>query len=380
MKINLKRTDELVELVTAMASRDGSVAREARETFAEFMGPTLNEVINNAPTVANLFTDFRFDQDDNPSIPLDLYYDITDIDYIRIWQQSVPGGLATNEIAPATQELKLHTYTLETAVSFDRKHAAKSRLDVVGKSMARLAQEVLYDQENTSASAILGALAQAETKGKKHVERAVTSGRFLPEDYVTLDTLLKRIHTSWLNGTPVGNRRGITDMLVSPEIIAEIRRMAYNPVSTKGSPNGGAAGDGFLAPDAVRNAYWNGAGLNEFFGITLHEIAELGVGQRWNKMFEKLANGETFAKPDGTGGAAFSEANKDQILVGLDLSTESLIRPIATNNDFGTQFDLQVDDQFPVRAKKIGYFGNMEEGRIIIDDRVLVGKIVQLPY
>jgi len=375
MKINLKRTNELVELVSAMASKNGEVAREARETFAEFMGPNLNEVINNAPTVSNLFTNFEFDQDDNPSIPLDLYSDITDEDYIRVWQQSVPGGLATNEIVPANKELKLTTYTLETAVSFDRKHAAKSRLDVVGKSMARLAQEVLYDQEQTSASQLLGALAIATTKGKKHVQRADTSGRFLPEDFVTLDTLLKRIHTSWQNGTPVGDRRGITDMLVSPEIIAEIRRMAYNPITTKAAPIGGT--DAFLAPDAFRNQMWNNAGLNEFWGVTLHEIAELGVGQRWNRMFEALANGQTYAEPDGSGDAAFVDAN-EQLIIGIDLSTESLIRPIATNNDVGGQFNLQNDDQFPVRAKKIGFYGDMEEGRIILDDRVLVGKVVKL--
>lgn len=377
MKITLNRSNELVELVAAMASKDSATAMAARETFAAFMGPTLNEVIDQAPTLSNLFTNFTFNSDDNPSIPLDIYSDVTDVDYIRVWQQSVPGGLATNEVHPSNQELKLTTYQLETAISFDRKHAAKSRLDVVGRSMARLAQEVLNDQENISAGMLLAALAKAETAGKKHVERAVTSGRFLPEDFVTLDTLLKRLHTSWMGGTPVRGRRAVTDMLVSPEVIAEIRRMAYNPISTKGSPNGGTAGDGFLAPDAFRNQMWNNAGLSNFWGINLHEILELGEGQRWNKMFEKLANGETYAKPDGSGTAAFSDA-QDQIIIGLDLTTESLIRPIATNSDIGSEFNLQVDDQFPVRAKKIGFWGDMEEGRQIIDDRVLVGKIVQL--
>ena len=45
-----------------------------------------------------------------PSIPLDLYHDITDEDYIQVWSQSVPGGLPTNQVAPSQSELKFTTY------------------------------------------------------------------------------------------------------------------------------------------------------------------------------------------------------------------------------------------------------------------------------
>ena len=71
MKISLKRTPEQVELIKAMASRNRAVAYEAQVALAEFIGPVLAEVINNAPTVGNLFTTLTYDWDDNPSLPLD---------------------------------------------------------------------------------------------------------------------------------------------------------------------------------------------------------------------------------------------------------------------------------------------------------------------
>ena len=81
MKIVLKRTDEQVELIKALASKNREVAFDAQVALAEFIGPVLAEVINNAPTISNLFTSLQFNAEDNPSIPLDLYYDIFDEDY-----------------------------------------------------------------------------------------------------------------------------------------------------------------------------------------------------------------------------------------------------------------------------------------------------------
>ena len=93
MKITIKRTEEQVELLKAMASKNRDVAYEAQMALAEFIGPVLAKVINQAPTLSNLFSQFQFNADESPTIPLDLYYDITDEDYIQVWSQTVAGGL-----------------------------------------------------------------------------------------------------------------------------------------------------------------------------------------------------------------------------------------------------------------------------------------------
>ena len=378
MKITLERTPEQVELIKAMASKNRDVAYEAQTALAEFIGPVLAEVVNTAPTVSNMFTSLQFNSDESPSIPLDLYHDITDEDYIQVWSQSVPGGLPTNQVAPSQSELKFTTYTLDSALSFDKRYASRSRLDVVSKTFTRMAQEILLKQEKTSATMIMTALANAETNTEKHVIRSAQAGRFLLSDLNKLFTKAKRINTSWTGGTPAERRgRGITDLLVSPEIVEEIRGLAYNPINTKGS-NTDIAGT-----DSMRDAIFNSAGIPEFYGVSIQEYNEMGEGQKWNTSFDVAAGNTSFddfySVPKNTGnGFEFggTQNTSEQILVGVDLSRDSMIRAVATDSESGDELSLVSDDQFVTRQSKIGYYGSLEEGRMIIDDRVLLGLIV----
>lgn len=376
MKITLKRTPEQIELIKAMASKNRAVASEAQTALAEFIGPVLAEVINNAPTLSNLFTVFQFNKDDNPSIPLDLYYDISAEDYITVYSQSVAGGLPQNQVLPTVSEMKIATYSLDSALSFDKRYASKSRMDVISKTFTRMAQEILFKQEKTSANLLLAALAGATTNGKRHVQRATSNGRFLLADLNELFTLAKRINTSWLKGTPESRSgRGITDIIVSPEVVQELRSMAYNPINTKGSPAGGTPTDGIAAPDDMRTAIYNSAGIPEFYGVSIMEINELGRGQRFNTIFDNVAGATSFTNAAGGNGAAFDGA-ADEIIIGIDRGRESLIRAVATDSDTGSEFSLIADDQYSIRQNKIGYFGSLEEGRMVLDTRALVGKIV----
>jgi len=373
MKITLKRTEEQVELVKAMASRNREVAYEAQMALAEFIGPVLAEVVNQAPTLSNLFTNFQFNDMDSPSIPLDLYYDVTAPDYVKVYSTSVPGGLPTNTVTPTASEMKFTTYRLDSAVDFDKRYAAKSRLDVVGKSFTRIAQEILLRQESTSANLILGALFAASTNGVDHTQTA-NGNTLILDDFNKLLTKAKRINTAWTGGTPEGRIKGITDMIMSPEAVEGLRSMAYNPVNTRGlqttstvnipagtDANGGTTtvsnpGAGVIAAtDEMRNAIYQNAGIPEFYGISIMEINELGAGQKFTKVW------------NGLGGAG------TDLVIGLDRSRESLFRAVALDSETGSEFTLLADDQYSIRQQKIGYYGSLEEGRMILDDRVLTG-------
>ena len=392
MNITLKRTDEQVQLIKAMASKNRNVAYEAQAAAAEFIGPVLAEVINNAPALSNMFNSFSFNDDDNPSIPLDLYHDITDTDYVEIYSQNVPGGLPTNHVAPKHSELKFQTYRLETAVDFDRRYASRSRLDVVSKTFTRIAQELLQKQEITSGNLIMSVLAKANTNGKDHVIMSNTENQFLLADVNKLITHAKRINTAWNQGTPINANRGVTDLIVSPEIMGEIRAMAYNPINTRthgSSSITGVVGTGgssaghpvtgtvdnpggvIAATDSMREALYNNAGASELYGITLTELHEFGIGQRFNKIFD-AADGNV--KNFGHGGK-FADAT-DEIILGLDRSRESMMRAIAVDSETGAELRLAADDQYTVRQQKIGYYGSIEEGRMILDSRALTGIVV----
>ncbi len=384
MNITLKRTDEQVELIKAMASRNRDVAYAAQVALAEFIGPVLAEVINNAPTISNLFTPLQYNSDDNPSIPLDLYHDIFDEDYIKVYSQSVAGGLPTNYVQPTAAELKFTTYTLDSAVSFDRRYASRSRLDVVGKTFTRVAQEVLLKQERTSANLVLTAAANAATGSdtysakNRHIFRTAQANRLLLDDLNKLFTKAKRINASFVGGTPSGARRGITDLLVSPEVVESIRAMAYNPVNTV-APNGGTPHnqtDGVVLTDNVRSQIFSQSGLTEFYGVSIMEVLEMGIGKRFNTIFDTVAGTTDYLDHGSTTASSVFNGATEEVIIGLDRSRDAMVRAIAVDSDTGSEFNLVADDQFSSRQQRIGYYGALEEGRMVLDNRALVGLIM----
>ena len=380
MKITIKRTEDQLALVRAMGSNNREEAYEAQAAVADLLGPVVSEVINNAPTVGNLYTSLSYGEDDNPSLPLDLFHDITDEDYIQVYSQQVAGGLPYSQVFPAHNELKFSTYTLDSALAFDRKYVRKARLDVVSKTFTRMAQEVLLKQTKTAFNVLATALVKGQgtsaTAGSQIIG-STTENRFVLDDFNRLITKSKRINSSFNGGTPVGGvKSGITDLLVSPEMVEQLRSMAYNPVNTIDADGGTPTGnDGQVAPDVLRQELFSAAGLPSFYGINIMEINQMGIDQTFNKLFAAVVTAEGASVVGGGNTGTFAQAS-DEIVIGIDRSKDALIRPVVIGEGSPSELQVLVDDQFSVRQNKIGYYGKVEEGRICIDDRALIGLAV----
>jgi len=182
MKITLKRTPEQVELIKAMASRNKTVAYEAQVALAEFIGPVLAEVLNQAPTVSNLFQSLQFNADDNPSIPLDLYYDISDEDYVQVWSQSHAGGLPTSQVLPTASELKLATYqsavgseVAQNILSFEKTLSKAPSMESIIENPQDA--DFISSEDTNIRFAVTGALLQKVREGdsKKRKEKVFSS-------------------------------------------------------------------------------------------------------------------------------------------------------------------------------------------------------------
>jgi len=378
MKITIKRTEDQLALIRAMGSNNREEAYEAQAAVADFIGPVISEVINNAPTVGNLYNTISYGEDENPSLPLDLFHDITDENYIQVYSQQVAGGLPYSQVFPAHNELKFSTYSLDSALAFDRKYVRSARLDVVSKTFTRMAQEVMYKQTKTAFNVLATALVKGKGTNNTAGNQIIASeaaNRFVLADFNNLITKSKRINSSWSGGTPVGGvKAGISDLLVSPEMVEELRAMAYNPVNTASAPYTSSLKDSLPAPEALRQELYSAAGLPSFYGINIMEINQMGVGQLFNKLFGAIVASEGATVAAG-GGGTWATAT-DEILIGIDRSKDSLIRPTVIGEGTPSDFQVLVDDQFSVRQNKIGYYGKVEEGRICIDDRALIGLAV----
>ena len=383
MKLKLKNTPEQVELIKAMGSRNGTESREALEAFAAFVGPVVQKVLNESALSSALYTDMAYDEDDSPSIPLDLYYN-EDAGLISVWSQNVAGGMPTSTVDVPVQEMKFSTYRLDSAVSFSKKYARKSRLDVVSKAIERMTQEVLVKQERNAWSVVLKAVAEAATKNGKAasvgsagslrhlVDGAASAAAFTLADLNKLVTRMKRISQGFAGGT-AAETRGVTDIFVSPEVKAAIRAFAYNPIF----PVSGVAQSS--VPNSVREDIYRGAGTEEIYGITINELLELGLNQRYNTLFSNVFNSTATNGTDSDGyynGSGFATASQE-LIVAVDGTRDAFVRPVARQAESGGQFVVLPDDQFyAARQDKTGFYGFVEEGRVCLDARAVGGIVL----
>ena len=357
MKLKLKNTAEQIELVKAMGSRDTAVAAEANQAFAAFLGPVVAKVLMQAATASAIYTDLPYDEDDRPSIPLDLWFDGGE-GYTTTGSQNVAGGLPTSTVE-GFSEMKVATYRLDAAVSFLKRYARRGRLDVVSKAVERMANELLVKQERNAWAVALKTLAESGNV----LNTDETTVVFTLDILTRLMTQVKRINRSYAGGT-TADSYGLTDLFISPEVKAQIRSFAYNPMR---SDSNATASNNTNLPDATREEIFRAAGSAELFGVTLHELVEFGRGQKYSVLFNTLSNGSL--------GANWNVSTKE-LAVGLDLSKEAFIRPVARNSETGGTFTVLPDDQFVTRSDKTGFYGSLEEGRVCIDGRSVVGLVI----
>jgi hypothetical protein len=371
MRLKLKETLEQNQLIQAMGSKNMQVSLEAQEAFAKFIGPVIQKLLLKAGTASQIYTDAPYNGDtDNPSYPLDLYYN-EGVGLVQVWSQAYAGGLPTSELSGGS-ELKISTYRLDSAVSFNKRYARKSRLDIVAKAVERMAQEVLVKQEKNAWAVILKALAEATSAystqtNDKHVLAAATANTFALADLNGLLTLIKRINSAFDGGTAVEPySSGITDLYVSPEIMGQIRAFAYNPIDTS------ASNTVQNLPEGLRMDIYRNAGMASIYGINLVEMNEFGNGMKYNTLFNSFTTNQNV--PGSNSGAWQSS---DEILVGIDNSKGAFIRPVDKDAETGSTFTAEVDDQFNLkRVDKAGFYGSLEEGRVCIDARSVVGLAV----
>jgi hypothetical protein len=125
--------------------------------------------------------------------------------------------------------------------------------------------------------------------------------------------------------------------------------------------------------------------MASLYGVVLHELLELGNEQKYNKLFASIlagnhgTSGAITTIPGGGGGtfdSSTTSGHDDELIVGVDLSREAFVRPLARNAEGGSTFNVLPDDQFLVRAEKQGFYGYLEEGRVCLDARAVVGIAV----
>lgn len=371
MKITIEKTEKNTQLLKLMADKNIVKAMEAREAFAAFITTPILKVIQSEPVIGNLFTTWTYDYGTPSSIPLAPLFDIKQNDFIKVWAQSRPGGLATSSNSDVS-ELMVMTYALQSAVSFPLNYLRAARVDVVAAFLQRMAQEFLFKQEANS-FAVLGAVAAQSQYTRNgtltnQILRSNTQGSVVPQDISRLVTLMSRVNSSWVGGTPAGGGRSITTLVGSPEFHEQIRNMAFEPLNTKAAtyPLGG--------PQQFREDIYNSVGNPSIYGMELVNVYDMGVNFPYNIVFGNYAGTTAYQGYGGTGTAAFSPGS-EQLVLGIDRRQDFLARLVESNPDDGSTLSVMTDNQWTNRSEEVGFWAKIREGRVALDGRNVVGLV-----
>jgi hypothetical protein len=379
--IKIKRDSEVAKLITQLGSKNKTESLAAAEAFAAFIGPVIQTVLEQAPVIANLYETETFLEGTAPSLPLDVYFDVKDRNFINVWTQSIAGGLATSEVK-GLSEMFVSTYNLDSAVSMPKKYAREARLNVVAATLTRMAQEILVKQEINSASILLKALADgrydADSDGTDEafqVIRSQTANQFSLDEFNRLITLLGRMKGSWwANGTPTGGAQGITHLVGSLEFLEQIRSIAYQPVNTRSGAVDTSGASSLAAPDNVRSMVWQTAGIPSFFGVEIVPSWELGVSRRYNTLFKKYAGASAYQGYGQSGTAVFDPAT-EELVMALNLNGGKSLVKLVEEGSGSSTVKSGADDQWSIRSDKVGFFTETNEGRVCLDSRGIAGLL-----
>lgn len=378
LKVEFDHTPEQLALAQKLGSKNKGESMAAAEAIAAVVAEPLLKVIQQAPVFSNQFNPQSYGPGEAPVITLSQLFDVKQPGYFQVFSTSVAGGLQTNEMTGAN-EMVVQVHSMDGSASLEKRYVRtqRPRLNTISDALARLAQEVLLKNNLHATNVLMGALANSYIDGNSgntgvsnlQIFRTATQGVFQIDDFNTIMTRYRRIVSSWVGGTPIGVNSEITDLFGSPEWMAQIRTIAYQPQNTRSVSNGSNWATAVPATEEVRNRIFGSAGLPSLFDVDLHVYNELGVGQIYNSVFANYATGSYAGYGGaGTSGSATFNTATEQAVIGLNLDWQALIS-LSQVDLGGSAWTLSADDQFPTRADRVGWYGEMSTGYVSVDNR-----------
>jgi hypothetical protein len=361
-QFTIERNPKRVEMMKLMASDDMNVAYQAQTAMAKFMREFVQRLFDQKSTISGIFRKEYMAKGAPQTILVDPYEGYAEKDF-HVWSITKPGGL-TSQTVEGLSEYPFGYFNLDSALYFEKDYIEQARLDLLAKGINRVVQEFVAIEERLGWTMILTALAAGtNTNGQNHVINSNTAGVFQIDDFTRLKTLITRLYQSFASGSIAGDY-GLTDLYMSPERMADLTRMSYNPMNTYGIPNSDESTSLGL-PDKIREEIFRASGTKEMWGVEFHELRELGLGRKLNVIFDGVS----------TNTPTYNNATQD-LMIGMDLSQDVAISPVESG-DSGETVKVAVDNQyFYNRQNKAGWFFTRRNGYAVIDNRWLCGLIV----
>jgi len=329
----LKPTAEQVELLRRTGSQNKTEALEAMHSLAQALQVPLRSALIDGDILGGIFSPEVLDPSATAEYPLDFYQTAQENDYIA-YQIPSEGALPLRSICG--DAITVQTYDVGNAIDWQLKYSRTARWDIVSRAMEVL-EAGFVKKMNTDGWRVIIAAGAGRTDysgGAPLVyDSAATAGQFTKR----LVSLMKTTMTRLAGGNSTSINRGrLTDIFISPEALEDIREWDADEVDDQ------TRREIFQADDGQGT-------LGRIYGVTLHPLDELGVGQEFQTYFATL--GVDMGTSD------------EEIVVGLDLSkNDSFVMPVKE------ELTIFEDDNLH-RRRRAGFYGWQTHGFASLDGR-----------
>lgn len=334
-----KPTSEQIALLKRTGSANKAEALEAMHSLAQALQVPLRSALLDGDILSGIFAPEVLDPSATAEYPLDFYQTAQENDYVAYM---IPSEGALPQRTITGDAVTISTYDVGNAIDWPLKYATSARWNIVARAMEVL-EAGFVKKMNTDGWRVIIAAGTGRTDysdGAPLVyDSAATAGQFTKR----LVSLLKTTMTRLAGGNTSSMNRGrLTDLFISPEALEDIREWDSDQVDDLTRREIFVAGD-------------EGGPMARIYGVNLHPLDELGVGQEFQTYFATL--GLSMGTSD------------EEIVVGLDLSHgDSFVMPVKR------ELSIFEDDMLH-RRQKAGFYGWQEHGFAALDGRrVLLGS------
>ena len=332
----IRPDDEMIALLRQSADNDKAVAMAAQREMAKALEIPLRQGILRGDIIAGIYEPIFFEPGAAIEFPLDFLAPGTEKDYVAY---TVPNHGRIPERHVEGDFVMVPTFDIGSSVDWLLKYSRDARWDVVGRAMAVLEGTFVRKNNNDAWKVIVSA---GSARNLIVYDAAAPKGFYSKRLVALMKTVMRR--QAGGNATSI-NMGKLTDMYVSPEMLENVRLWDLTQVDDF------TRREIFMAP-MDRTGEMS---LTRVFGVDLHDIDELGVGQEYELYFEQTLGG---VLPSG----------KQEIVVGLDLQrSDSFVMPVRAEVEI-------FEDESLHRQRRSGFYGWGEHGFASLDSRrVLLG-------
>ena len=334
MPINNRPSEEFLALLRKSGDSDINVASAAQREFAKALELPLRKGVLMGNILGDIFETINVESGSTTEFPLDLispglegeHIAYTNPGHGRIPERSVEGDF-----------VMIPTYSITSSIDYLLRYAREARWDIVARAMQVMEAGFVKKMNDDGWHTLLAA---GVDRNVLVYDADATRGMFSKRLVSLMQPVMRR--NSGGNSASTGRGR-LTDHYVSPAALEDVR-------------NWGLAQLDEVTRREIYTASEGGAPITRIFGVNLHDLDELGVGQEYQTFFT-----------DDLSGAV--HGTDDELVVGLDQSSsDSFVMPVKAA--------LQVfEDPALHRQQRAGFFGLAELGFGVLDTRrVILGS------